>query len=80
MKSAAARLRRFRERQREGKVVLKIEVDLVDHTEMLIAAGLLRAWDDDEDRATIEAATARLLRALAREEETRFGSADPADV
>jgi hypothetical protein len=72
MKSGALRLRRFRERQRLGKAVLTIEVDLVDHVEMLLAAGFLEVSLNDPTRAEIEAATSRLLQALVREQETRF--------
>jgi hypothetical protein len=62
----AIRLRRWRARQTLGKAVINVEVDLFNHTEMLIASGLLKAWDDS-NRALIEDATARLLRALASE-------------
>ena len=70
MSANAARIRRWRARQATGKAVLHIEIDLFRHTEMLVAAGFLAAWDD-HDRAAIEAATARLLTALG---ETHFGS------
>jgi hypothetical protein len=64
--TVANRVRRFRERQKSGKAVLHIEVDLFAHSEMLIAAGLLKTWDDS-DRSAIEEATARLLKTLATE-------------
>jgi hypothetical protein len=73
----AHRLRRFRERRALGKAVLSIEVDLFNHTEMLIASGLLKDWDDS-NRAAIEVATARMLRAFA--DEMRIGSENPAGV
>jgi hypothetical protein len=56
-----------------------IEIDLISHTEFLIAAGLLKSWDYD-NRSAIADATARLLRTLATENETRFGATNPAGV
>ena len=41
--TAAARKARYRERRSEGRVVLQVEVDLLEHVDMLIAAGLLKA-------------------------------------
>jgi hypothetical protein len=67
--AARDRLHRFRARQHEGKAVLRVEIDLFRHTEMLVHSGFLAQWDDN-NRAAIEAAIARLLRAFA--EETRF--------
>jgi hypothetical protein len=75
LKSAAPRLRRFRERRRAGKAVLSIEVNLFDHIEMLKDAGLLKEWDES-DRTAIADATERLLRLAAEDSETRFQSAD----
>jgi hypothetical protein len=64
--SSAARCKRLRERQREGRALLHVEVDLFAHTEMLVAAGALEQWDD-HDRDAIARATERLLSALAAE-------------
>jgi hypothetical protein len=69
--AAAVRLRRHRQRKREGVVVLQVAVGLADHIDLLVASGLLGEWDDG-DRTAIEQATARLLRALAEEAATRF--------
>jgi hypothetical protein len=72
MKSSAARHRIFRERKREGKAILQIEVDEFAHLELLKSAGLLKEWDEN-DRAAVAEATARLLRALAAEDgRTRY--------
>jgi len=62
---AADRQRRLRERQSLGRIVLRIEVDGVDHIEMLIEGGWLKR-SEEEDRAAVNAATARLLIWLAR--------------
>ena len=71
--STAARKRRFRERQADGRAVLQVEVNLLEHADMLVAAGLLLQWDA-EDRRQVELATARLLELLAGEERVpRFG-------
>ena len=75
--ASVTRLQRFRERQASGKVVLSIEVCVVDHVEMLRAAKLLAAWDDD-DRVKIERATERLLQTLAAE--TRYDLSAPDGV
>jgi hypothetical protein len=68
--SNAARLRRFRERQANGHIILRLEVDEVALTELLVAAGLLPPATDHE-RTEIEAATERLLGTLIADE-TRF--------
>jgi hypothetical protein len=72
----AARCRRHRERQAEGRIVLSVEVNAVDVCDLLIGAGLLPTWDD-HDRCAIERAVERLLAALAAERETRFEDPDP---
>jgi hypothetical protein len=66
MTTSTAAVRRFRQRQKSGKAVLQVQVDLFQLTEMLISSGFLRAWDD-HDRAAVEDATERLLAALAAE-------------
>jgi hypothetical protein len=64
--AATLRLHRHRARAREGKAVLLVEVCLADMIELLIGAGLLQEWDSD-DKSKVEAATGRLLAALAEE-------------
>ena len=64
------RYRRHRQRKASGLAVLHVEVELHAHTELLLASGLLQQWDD-HDRGAVEAATARLLAALARERASR---------
>lgn len=71
MSSSASRLRLFRARQRDGKIVLPIEVDEVPFTEMLVTGGWLDPAHVD-DRDAMARAAARLLRALIEENETRF--------
>jgi hypothetical protein len=68
MKTSTTAVRRFRQRQRANKLLLHVEVDHLDHCDMLIAAGLLKAWDAPHDRAAIEDATARLLKTFAEQE------------
>ena len=63
-----AAVRRHRERVADGRAILRIEINLLDHTDLLVSAGVLGQWDAD-DRAAIERATERLLRALASESE-----------
>lgn len=57
---SAARQRRYRQRRGDGRIVLRIAVDGVEWIESLIEAGLLRREDED-DRATVEAASAVAL-------------------
>lgn len=64
----ALRSKRFRDRQREGKIVLTIEADEVMLTELLVAANLLPPAVD-YTRAQIEEATQALLVTLAAESE-----------
>jgi hypothetical protein len=64
--SSAGRCKRLRERRRDGRAILQIEIDLFAHTELLISAGVLQQWDDN-DRDAIARATERLLAALAAE-------------
>ena len=63
-----AALRRHRERVADGRAILRIEINLLDHTDLLVAAGVLGQWDD-QDRVAIERATEALLAALAKESE-----------
>ena len=62
MSSAAARQRQYRERVASGRVKLTVEVDIVEWTEGLIAAGLLQG--DPDDRQAVVAATERVLELL----------------
>lgn len=62
-RTGAERARRHRRRQRAGRIVLSLEVDEVDHVEMLIEAGFL-CRSGAEDRDEIAAATARLVERL----------------
>ncbi|RFC67707.1 hypothetical protein [Mesorhizobium denitrificans] len=63
-RSAAERQRRRRLRQRRGLLRLSFDVDEVQHVELLIASGYLRA-DQAEDREAINLATQRLNQRLA---------------
>jgi hypothetical protein len=56
-------MKRLRRRRASGLVVLLVEVDEVNHVEMLVEAGLL-ARERAEDRGAIARATARLLAGL----------------
>jgi hypothetical protein len=62
--SGAARYqRRYRERTKAGLCVLRVQVDIVAWTEALIYCGMLQPADYD-DKAAIEAATARIIELL----------------
>ena len=61
-------LQRHRARVAEGRAILRIEINLLDHTDLLVASGVLQQWDS-ENRHEIERATEALLRALAKESE-----------
>jgi hypothetical protein len=60
---SAARVRRYRERQRSGKAVVQVEVDVVETEAYLAAVGLLPAEGTD-DRGMLEAGLAKLLDLL----------------
>ena len=62
--TAAERQARYRQRQRAGRVVLRIDVDLVDTTEMLAEAGYLDP-SEEEDHAAVALALSRLIASLA---------------
>lgn len=49
------RVRRCRERKRNGKIVLSIEVDAAAVRELLVDGGYLKEWDDG-DRSKISRA------------------------
>lgn len=61
--TARDRQRRYRDRRRAGRRVLRIEVDDVDLAERLIASGFLARVDAD-DPAALARATARLLTSI----------------
>jgi hypothetical protein len=63
--TSADHVRRFRQRQREGKLLLpRIEIDgsIADD---LVEAGLLQEWDTEQPEAVAEAVV-RLLKLLPR--------------
>ena len=61
MTPAAARMRRYRNRQRAGKISIRLQIDAVSVPEALIAAGLLRIEDYDNPRAIAEALECALV-------------------
>ena len=61
--TAARRQQRHRERERQGRGLLTVEVDLYGLADVLVEHGFLRAWDADDKRA-IEAAVERLINTL----------------
>ena len=66
---AAARSRRYRayrQRRRNGKACLRLEVDLGELTDVLVAGGFLKQWDS-ADKAAVEGATEKLLAVLIAE-------------
>ncbi len=70
--SAAARVRRFRARKRAGKVVIPVSVHLERVRNVLLAAGLLKEWDD-EDAAAFGAALELAIDLWIAEEERKYG-------
>ena len=57
----AARQRRHREREKNGKLAVLVEVDAGETIELLVEAGLLDPRRDFHDRADIAAGIARFL-------------------
>jgi hypothetical protein len=51
----AQRVRDCRRRQRTGRALLKVEVNVVSLCDLLVAAGFLEQWND-QDRRAIEQA------------------------
>jgi hypothetical protein len=49
--TAAERQRRYRTRQRAGRICIRLSIDHVSVAEALVAAGLLRLEDYDDARA-----------------------------
>jgi hypothetical protein len=69
--TATQRSRLCRARRRDGKALVRVELDdLVAASEYLIGVGLLAAWDCD-DRQAIGLAIAKLLDLLVAEEARR---------
>jgi hypothetical protein len=66
MSTAAARMRRRRAREREGKAVLRIEVDEIEVAEVLCAARLLDPVLN-HSREDIARGIEKLLAAIARD-------------
>jgi hypothetical protein len=64
--TAAARMRRLRQRQAAGRITLQVELDEVQLVETLTTARLLDPLADPS-RADLERAVERLIEALARD-------------
>ena len=62
---AADKMRRYRRRQKAGRVMLTIEVDVTALTDFLADRGFIMPWDAD-DRAAIAKALATALDVWAR--------------
>jgi hypothetical protein len=60
--SSAARTRDYRQRLRNGRALLQVEVDIVEVERLLVDAGLLSP--DCDDRPIVEAALSRLIALL----------------
>ena len=65
--TSAARMRELRARQANGKVVLRIECDETELSEILVAARLIDR-NAEPSRAALEQALERLIVALGREQ------------
>jgi hypothetical protein len=63
MSSAAERMKASRQRARNGKAIVPVEIDLLPVTELLIDKGLLPITDA-EDRGAIGRALEKLLALL----------------
>ena len=63
MTSAAARMKALRQRARNGKAIISVEIDLLPVTELLIDKGLLPITGA-EDRGSIGHALEKLLAQL----------------
>jgi hypothetical protein len=66
--TSAARTRDYRQRLRNGRALLQVEVDIVEVERLLVDAGLL--GPDCDDRPTVEAALARLIALLVADGDT----------
>jgi hypothetical protein len=58
--------RAYRQRRRQGKACLRLEVDLGELADVLVAGGFLQEWDS-ADKAAVERATEKLLAVLIAE-------------
>ena len=73
MPSSTARVRRCRQRARDGKIVLRVTVNLERLRDVLLDADLLKEWDD-EDKLAIAAAFQRAVELwMANEERNLWG-------
>jgi hypothetical protein len=66
------RVQRHRARQKAGRRVLRVEVDLAELSDALADAGYLQAWDSENVEA-ITVATEKMLAALIRVSNHRNG-------
>ena len=64
MASAADRVRRMRARQREGRAVLRIEVDAIGLADLLARTGFIDPWNADNP-AKLRAALEAMIEELA---------------
>jgi hypothetical protein len=69
--SSAARVKAFRQRERDGRAIVGFEIELQPVTEYLVNAELLRL-DQIEDRQAIGAAIRKLLDLLLAAEHSRL--------
>lgn len=60
---AALRMRRCRQRKRDGRAIISVEVNLFELTDMLIARGFLAEWDSGS-YPEVEAAFERFIEAF----------------
>jgi hypothetical protein len=65
MSSPADRQRAHRRRERDGRAILPIEVNLFALSDALVTSGFLEEWNSD-DRDEIRAALQRMIETLAR--------------
>jgi hypothetical protein len=70
MGAAASRQRQYRQRVRDGRVVLSVEVDETGLAAVLEVAGLIKAGGDDRD--DLEAGLERLVEMLIGEHNGRL--------
>jgi hypothetical protein len=75
--SSTDRVRRCRQRKREQRAVLALDVPLWPTADWLVAHGFLQAWDS-EDRAKIRAALEQAVRVVVSYEQLGDHSLDAA--
>lgn len=71
--TSAVRTRRCRQLAREGKIVLMVTVELERLRDVLLSAGLLAEWDD-QDRQAITVAFQRAVELWISNEERKLGN------